>query len=156
MLIVVARDKECNDPSKDKCWKLFWATLTFFLLICFSFCFGSVVFKCRWKFSLVCCPFYLISKDWNFRTIVCLPIERDDYFLTHRFRRSSSFFTKNFTAVHERLLRAPWLLFMQSSHGPFPGTTPVDMKRPRWSRTALFSSFVHGCFTTVCPKNGST
>ena len=58
-------------------------------------------------------------------------IERDDYFLTRRFRRSSSFFTKNFTAVHERLLRAPWLLFMQSLHGPFPGTTPEDMKRPK-------------------------
>lgn len=66
--------------------------------------------------------------------------------------REISFFTKNLTAIQVRPLRASWLLLMQSMHAFFPGMVPELTYRPNIFSTLLFSSVVHGLFTTKPEK----
>ena len=71
----------------------------------------------RIKFSDAC----LVCLWVSLKLMICRPAA-----FVYRPRSSR----KTWTAVHERLLRAPWLLLMHCSRGPFPGTTPDVMKRP--------------------------
>ena len=143
---------EYNDPSKDKCWKLPPCP-------CF-FCFESVVFKCRWKIHFGSLSILSDLKRLKFSHDCLFACRASWLFFDPRF---SSFHL----VLHEKLHRSPWttaqgplapfdaFLTWPFSRHQFPGTTPKDIKRPRWSRTALFSSFVHRCFTAVCPESGS-
>lgn len=104
----------------------------------------KALFAQQWKLHLGLHTIYLKRIKFLY---ACLLARREilfsDDLLTHCFRLSASFFMKYFTAVHEPLLNTLWLLWMHSSHGPFPGSTPEVIRCPRWLRTALFSSFVH-------------